>query len=106
MTQPDCLYKRKKIAAIASVQFGEDRGLVDSIFFTGEEKDGGTEFALELETNTLHAVPWLGRAAWENVTEIDTGTTDKVALLVGDDREGAPLLMYVGKKILAKRLIS
>jgi hypothetical protein len=83
---------------IEANQFGEDRGLVDSIFFTGEEEDGGTEFALESETNTLHAVPWLGRAAWENVTEIDTGTTDKVALLVGDDREAAPLLLYVGEK--------
>ena len=40
----------------------------------------------------------MGRAAWENVTELDTGTTDQVALLIGDDREGAPLLMYVGTK--------
>ena len=40
----------------------------------------------------------MGRAAWESVTELDTGTTDKVAILVGDDREAAPLLMYVGEK--------
>ena len=79
-------------------QFGEERGLTDNIFFTGEETDGGTEFALDPETNTLHALPWLGRAAWENVTELDTGTTDKVAILVGDDREAAPLLLYVGEK--------
>jgi hypothetical protein len=79
-------------------QFGEGRGLEDSMFFTGEETDGGTEFALDTATDTLYAVPWMGRAAWENTTELDTGTTDKVALLVGDDREAAPLLLYVGEK--------
>ena len=40
----------------------------------------------------------MGRAAWENVTELDTGTTDKVALLIGDDREAAFSLLYVGEK--------
>ena len=79
-------------------QFGEGRGLTDSLFFTGEETAGGTEFVLDSATNTLHAVPWMGRAAWENVTELDTGTTDRVAFLVGDDREAAPLIMYVGEK--------
>ncbi|HEY9772006.1 MAG TPA: esterase-like activity of phytase family protein [Coleofasciculaceae cyanobacterium] len=83
---------------VAAHQFGDGRGLEDSLFFTGEETDGGTEFVLDSATNTLHAVPWMGRAAWENVTELDTGTTDKVAFLVGDDREAAPLLMYVGEK--------
>ncbi len=83
---------------IEANQFGEDRGLKDSLFFTGEETAGGTEFVLDPATNTLHAVPWMGRAAWENVTELDTGTSDKVAFLVGDDREAAPLIMYVGEK--------
>jgi hypothetical protein len=83
---------------ITAEQFGDGRGLQDSLFFTGEETRGGTEFVLDPETDTLRAVPWMGRAAWENVTEIDTGTTDKVAFLVGDDREAAPLLMYVGEK--------
>lgn len=83
---------------IEAHQFGEGRGLEDSLFFTGEETSGGTEFVLDPETNTLHAVPWMGRAAWESVTELDTGTTDKVAILIGDDREAAPLLMYVGEK--------
>jgi|GEM_PF-105805 hypothetical protein len=83
---------------IEAEQFGAGRGLVDDIFFTGEETDGGTEFALDPDTNTLYAVPWMGLAAWESVTELDTGTTDKVALLVGDDRGGAPLLLYVGDK--------
>jgi hypothetical protein len=83
---------------IEANQFGEGKGLADSLFFTGEETDGGTEFVLDPDTNTLYAVPWLGRAAWESVTELDTGTTDKVALLIGDDRETAPLLLYVGEK--------
>ncbi len=85
-------------AYIPPNQFGDGRGLVDGLFFTGEETSGGTEFVLDPTTNTLHAVPWMGRAAWESVTELDTGTADKVALLIGDDRQGAPLLMYVGTK--------
>jgi serralysin len=78
--------------------FGAGKGFADRIFFTGEENDGGSEFALDTATNTLYALPWLGRAAWENVTELDTGTTDKVAILVGDDRDPAPLILYVGTK--------
>jgi glycerophosphoryl diester phosphodiesterase len=83
---------------IEANQFGEGNGLANAIFFTGEETGGGTEFALDVASGELWAVPWLGRAAWENVTELDTGTTDKVALLIGDDREAAPLLLYVGEK--------
>ncbi|WP_293139268.1 alkaline phosphatase PhoX [Okeania sp. SIO3I5] len=79
-------------------QFESGSGIVDSIYFTGEETFGGTEFALDIENNTLHAVPWLGRAAWENVTQVDTGNADEVGILVGDDREAAPLLLYVGEK--------
>lgn len=78
--------------------FGSGKGFADRIFFTGEENDGGSEFALDTATNTLYALPWLGRAAWENVTELDTGSTDKVAILVGDDRDPAPLILYVGTK--------
>ena len=79
-------------------QFGEDIGLADRIFFSGEETNGGTQFALDTATNTLYAVPAFGRAGWENVTEINTGSTDKVAFIVGDDRSNAPLLLYVGDK--------
>jgi serralysin len=79
-------------------QFGASNGLVDRIYFAGEETNGGTQFALDTKTNTLHAVPWFGRAAWENVTEINTGTTNKVAFIVGDDRSNAPLILYVGDK--------
>jgi hypothetical protein len=83
---------------IEANRFGEGRGLVDNLFFTGEETEGGTEFVLDPATNTLYAVPWMGRAAWENVTELDTSSTENVAFLIGDDREAAPLLMYVGEK--------
>ena len=79
-------------------QFGKGRGLEDGLFFTGEETEGGTEFVLDPATDTLYAVPWMGRAGWESVTELDTGRKDTVALLIGDDRAGAPLLMYVGQK--------
>ena len=79
-------------------QFGDGIGLEDGLFFTGEETGGGTEFVLDPDTNELWAVPWMGRAAWESVTELNTGTTDKVAILIGDDRGGAPLLLYVGEK--------
>jgi serralysin len=79
-------------------QFGTGNGLVDRIYFAGEETNNGSQFALDTKTNTLYAVPWFGRAAWENVTEIDTGTTNKVAFIIGDDRSNAPLLMYVGDK--------
>jgi serralysin len=78
-------------------QFGAGKGLADRIFFSGEETLGGTQFALDVKTNILYAVPWFGRAGWENVTEIDTGTTDKVAFIIGDDGN-APLTMYVGEK--------
>jgi alkaline phosphatase len=83
---------------IPAHQFGDGIGLEDALFFTGEETDGGTEFVLNPETQELIAVPWMGRAAWENVTELNTGTPDKVALLIGDDREAASLLLYVGTK--------
>ena len=73
-------------------------GLVDDIFFTGEETSDGQEFALEVVTETLHCLPWLGRAAWENVTLLETGTPNKVAIVIGDDRAGAPLLLYIGDK--------
>ncbi len=79
-------------------QFGTGIGLADRIYFAGEETNGGTQFALDTETNTLYALPAFGRAGWENVTEINTGRTDKVAFIIGDDRSNAPLYLYVGDK--------
>lgn len=73
-------------------------GLVDDIFFTGEETGGGQLFALDVAGQSLHAVPAAGRAAFESVALVDSGSPNKVAMLIGDDREGAPLLLYVGTK--------
>lgn len=72
--------------------------LNDDIYFTGEETGGGQEFALDVHRKVLYALPWLGRAAWENITLVNSGDRNKVAILVGDDRASAPLLLYVGKK--------
>jgi serralysin len=78
-------------------QFGNGIGLADRMYFAGEETAGGGAFVLDTKTNVLHAVPWLGRAGWENATEINTGDPNKVAFLIGDDNQ-APLTLYVGDK--------
>jgi serralysin len=87
-------------------QFGSGNGLVDKIYFANEESgiapNDASQYALDVKTNTLYAVPWFGRAGFENVTEINTGTTTKVAFLIGDDRSpatGVPLTLYVGDKV-------
>ncbi|MCA9752280.1 MAG: DUF839 domain-containing protein [Gemmatimonadetes bacterium] len=73
-------------------------GLVDDIFFTGEETSNGQEFALDARHGELWCAPALGRAAWESVTMIDAPSPDQVALLVGDDTSGSYLWLYVGQK--------
>ncbi len=97
---------------IEAEQFGAGNGLADRIYFTGEEfggGSGGNEWALDVATGELWAVPAMGRGAWENVTEIDTGTTTHVAFILADDSspqdvdndgadEAAPLFLYVGEK--------
>ena len=108
---------------IEAEQFGAGNGLADRIYFAGEEDGsgfnsiGGAEWALDPETGTLYAVPAMGRGAWENVSEIDTGTTTHVAFILMDDTspfdvddfaaegdagdtetEAAPLYLYVGEK--------
>ncbi|MEQ9696049.1 choice-of-anchor I family protein [Shimia sp. SDUM112013] len=100
---------------VEAEQFGTGNGLVDTLFFTGEETGGnysgvgGGQWVLDVDTGDLWAVPAFGRGAWENVTEIDTGTTTHVAFLLADDtspfdadgdgeKEGAPIYLYVGEK--------
>ncbi|NYH96848.1 choice-of-anchor I domain-containing protein [Novosphingobium marinum] len=95
--------------------FGDGRGLADTIFFTGEETGGnfnaigGVEWALDIDSGELWALPSFGHGAWENVTQLDTGTTTHVAFILSDDTspfdadgddepEGAPLFLYVGEK--------
>lgn len=86
--------------------FGLGRGFVNSLYFTGEETTNGSQWVLNVESSLnsaqgkgdLWAVPQMGRGAWENWTQIDTGTTNKIAMLGGDDTAGAPLYLYVGTK--------
>jgi len=83
----------------AGYVFAGQAGFVDDIFFTGEETGGGTEFVLDVTDRALHAAPWLGLAAWESVALLEGDYNDEhVAILVGDDREAAPMLLYVGEK--------
>jgi len=86
-----------RLCSANGVRAGE-YGFVDDIFFTGEETGGGTEWALDVARGELWAVPAMGRAAWESVAAIDPPDENHVALLIGDDRGGAPLLLYVGVK--------
>ncbi len=70
-------------------------GLVDDIYFTGEETTGGQLFALDVANNDLYAVPQAGRTGYESVTLIDTGNPNTIGIVIGDDRQGAPLLFYL-----------
>ncbi|MEM7591814.1 MAG: hypothetical protein AAF383_09905 [Cyanobacteria bacterium P01_A01_bin.83] len=73
--------------------------LEDTIYFFGEEEPDGLNYALDAETGDLHALPFLGRGSFENLTAIDTGTEDKVAFLLGDDQAVFnTLYLYVGEK--------
>lgn len=84
--------------------FAGSYGFVDNIYFAGEESGkpflphGGSLWALDVEHRTLWGVPALGRGAWENATALETGDASKVALVLSDDTEGAPLFLYVGQK--------
>lgn len=96
-----------KFCSGRSIQAG-NFAFVDDIFFTGEEAKknkhphGGTIWALDVRDRTLHAAPALGRGSWENVTPLETGNNETVALLMGDDMAPAPLYLYLGKKNLAQ----
>ena len=95
--------------------FGNGEGIVDPIYFAGEETGGnfsdvgGGEWALDTATGTIYALPDFGRGAWENVTQVRTGNSDKTAFILADDtspfdadgdgeNEAAPLFLYVGDK--------
>ncbi len=86
-------------------EFAGARGFSSRLYFMGEETGNGTQYAIDTATKTAYALPAFGRGAWENVTTLDTGRSNKVALLLGDDRStttggtgGAPALLYVGTK--------
>jgi hypothetical protein len=96
---------------IEANSFGAGKGFVDRIHLLGEESSsannslGGTMVALDVASGTLHAVPDLGFGSWESATAVDTGNTNQVALLLGDDYAsatvGAPIYIYVGNKSTA-----
>ncbi len=75
-----------------------NHGFVSDIFFTGEETIEGQEFVLDDDKEILYCAPAMGRAAWESVCVMDNLRSNKVVVLIGDDRGGAPLLLYVGEK--------
>ena len=96
-------------------QFGGGQGVEDRIYFTGEEDGGrfnpvgGAEWALNPSNGTIWHIPAMGRGAWENITEVCTGSKDTVAFVLADDTspfdvdndgedEGAPVYLYVGEK--------
>jgi hypothetical protein len=86
-----------RLCSARGVSAGE-YGFVDDIHFAGEEQTNGVLFALDNDAEELWAVPDMGLLAWESVSPIETGDEDTIALLVGDDREAAPLWLYVGEK--------
>lgn len=73
-------------------------GLDDAIYFTGEETTNGQMFALNVADDVLYCVPQLGRGNWENVTVVDPPSADQIAIVLGDDRQGGPLWLYIGDK--------
>ena len=86
-----------------SIQAGT-LGFSDDVYFAGEETSikrhphGGTIWVLDVKNRILHAAPDLGRGAWENVTPIETGNKNTIALLMGNDTAPAPLYLYIGRK--------
>lgn len=83
-------------------------GLMDDVFFTGEETSefgntpaagfGGQETVIDVRRRDLYVVPMLGRAAFENICTVENFDSDKVAIIIGDDRQAAPLYLYIGEK--------
>jgi hypothetical protein len=72
--------------------------LVDDIFITGEETDNGQAFVLDVAGQDLYCTPWLGRAKFENMAFLQHPDPSKVACLIGDDTQSAPLYLYIGDK--------
>ena len=82
-------------------------GFEDDVYLAPEETSaayghphGGSYWALDVAARTLWACPDLGRGTWEGATPLDLGGRNKdyVALVLGDDYQGAPLYLYLGKK--------
>ena len=59
---------------------------------------GGQEVAIDVDNKKAYVVPMLGRAAFENVCTVENFDSDKVVIIIGDDRQAAPLYLYIGQK--------
>ncbi|GAA5496743.1 hypothetical protein Rhal01_02928 [Rubritalea halochordaticola] len=83
------------------VQAGQ-AGFVDDVYLTGEETGGGSMWALDVNGDAIWAAPALGVGGWEAATPLSIPSINEthVALLLGDDRGGAPLYLYIGEKDL------
>jgi len=79
-------------------------GFVEDIHICGEESSkpfhphGGSVWVLDIDGEALWAAPSLGRGSWENLTPFETNDPQTVGLLMGDDRGGAALYMWIGTK--------
>lgn len=92
-----------RLCAASGVAAGQ-YNFVDDIHFCGEETGkpsvphGGSFWPIDVDAKAMWAAPALGRGAWETACALDPQDSSKVALLLGDDTEGAPLYLYVGQK--------
>jgi hypothetical protein len=66
------------------------------IFFDGEEVAGGRAFAHLLD-GTSYELPWMGKAAWENILA-NPGTGDKTVVAGFDDTTPGQVYIYAGQK--------
>jgi hypothetical protein len=82
-------------------KFGPRRGFVDRTYLTGEESSEGLNYALDTKTDTMYALPGLGRAGWETAIQVDTGSRKTVGVLLMDDNT-APAYLWVAEKATAK----
>ena len=90
--------------------FGENRGFVDTIYMTGEERSGGRLFvvdAVERDFYQLSGVTGDSGAgglagmpfdAYENAALLDTGETDHVAIVLAPDGGTQRMQLYIGEK--------
>lgn len=73
-------------------------GLLDDIFFCGEEVSNGRAFALNIQKRELHHIEILGEHSYENIVMIDLGLKGYISCLIGDDNKfKKPLYLYIGK---------
>ncbi len=72
--------------------------LEDDVYFTGEERSNGRAYVLDIRNRALHVLPQLGRAAFEAICFVDTGDPRTIGALISDDRDSAPLILYIGQK--------